>query len=228
MTEELAPRRRGRPPGSKNVKGVAKDGKGTGRKDAVLNREKLIAAASQIMRETGGDVPFETIAVHAGVTRGTLYRNFSDRQELYEVVLDHNLDAMIGEIAALPDDDTLGFIRVLTEMMMVYDKFLAVFPVMPDYQADGISEAKISAVLALPLARAKRKGLLRDDLTTDDVQLASRMLAANWRLDMKSSFQESFEARLNLMLAGLGGSVPPASNAIEPPPGWSRVSRDAV
>jgi AcrR family transcriptional regulator len=205
MTEELVPRRRGRPPGSKNVTRPIEGNKSAGRKDAVLNREKLIAAASQIMRETGGDVPFETIAVHAGVTRGTLYRNFSNRQELYEVVLDHNLDAMIGEIATLPNEDMLGFIRVLTEMMMVYDKFLAVFPVMPDYQADGISEAKISAVLALPLARAKRKGLLREDLTAYDVQLASRMLAANWRLDMKSSFRESFAARLDLMLAGLGG-----------------------
>ena len=203
MAENIAPRRRGRPPGSKNVSGAPKDGKGTGRKDAVLNREKLIAAASRIMRETGGDVPFESIAAAAGVTRGTLYRNFNDRQELYEVVLEHNLDAMIAEVAALPDKDTLGFIRVMTQMMIVYDKFLAVFPAMPDYQADGISEAKISAVLALPLARAKRQGLLREDLTGYDVQLACRMLAANWRLDLKPSFEAAFEARLRLMLAGL-------------------------
>jgi AcrR family transcriptional regulator len=208
MAEHLAPRRRGRPPGSKNVAGTAKDGKGMGRKDAVLNREKLIAAASQIMRETGGDVPFEAIAVHAGVARGTLYRNFNDRHELYEVVLDHDLEVMIAKVAALPDDDILGFIRVLAEMMMVYDKFLAVLPVMSDYPADNLSQAKISATLALPLARAKRRGLLREDLTTDDVQLASRMLAANWRLDMKSSFQESFDARFNLMLAGIGGPKP--------------------
>lgn len=203
MSEDMVLRRRGRPPGSKNATSTPKDSKGAGRKDAVLNREKLIAAASRIMRETGGDVPFESIAAAAGVTRGTLYRNFGDRQELYEVVLEHNLDAMIAEIAALPDDDTLGFIRIMTQMMIVYDKFLAVFPAMPDYQADGISEAKISAVLALPLARAKRKGLLREDLTGYDVQLACRMLAANWRLDLKPSFESAFEARLKLMLVGL-------------------------
>jgi len=211
MIEATARRPRGRPPGSKNQAATSeRPDKERGpvvssRKDAVLNREKLIAAASQIMRETGGDVPFEAIAVQAGVTRGTLYRNFTDRQALYEAVLDHDLDAMIDEIAALADDDILGFLRVLTEMMMVYDKFLSVFPAQPDYQADGVSEAKISAVIALPLARAKRKGVLREDLTGDDIQLASRMMAANWRLDYKATFREAFDDRLKLFMGGLGG-----------------------
>lgn len=214
MTEEADRRPRGRPPGSKNHafidkdNDIGRDGKAVIRKDAILNRSKLITAASQIMRETGGDVPFESIAVAAGVTRGTLYRNFKDRQALYEAVLDHDLDAMIDAIAGLPDEDILGFLRILTEMMMVYDKFLAVFPTQSDYEADGVSEAKISAVIALPLARAKRKGVLRDDLTGDDIQLASRMLAANWRLDRKASFREAFDARLKLFMGGLTGLNP--------------------
>jgi AcrR family transcriptional regulator len=209
--DEAVRRPRGRPRGSKNQSAgdkdadIGRDSKAVIRKDAVANRAKLIAAASTIMRETGGDVPFESIAVAAGVTRGTLYRNFTDRQALYEAVLDHDLDAMIDDIAGLPDDDTLGFLRVLTEMMMVYDKFLAVFPAQSDYEADGVSEAKISAVIALPLARAKRKGMLHEDLTGDDIQLASRMLAANWRLDMKASFREAFDDRLKLFMGGLGG-----------------------
>jgi AcrR family transcriptional regulator len=210
--DEAARRPRGRPPGSKNQSSnqtdadIGRNSKSVVRKDAVANRAKLIAAASQIMRETGGDVPFETIAVAAGVTRGTLYRNFNDRQALYEAVLDHELDAMIDDIAGLPDDDTLGFLRVLTEMMIVYDKFLAVFPAQSDYEADGVSEAKISAVIALPLARAKRKGMLHEDLTGDDIQLASRMLAANWALDQKTSFRQAFDDRLKLFMGGLGGA----------------------
>lgn len=219
MSEVSVRRPRGRPPGSKNHVARSKGGDTEGnpaislRKDAVLNREKLIAAASQIMRETGGDVPFEAIAVQAGVTRGTLYRNFTDRQALYEAVLDHDLDAMIAEIAGLADDDTLGFLRVLTEMMMVYDKFLAVFPAQPDYRADGVSEAKISAVIALPLARAKRKGVLREELTGHDIQLASRMMAANWQLDYKASFREAFDGRLKLFMAGLAGPDAPKGQA---------------
>ncbi len=203
LDSDQMPRRRGRPPGSKNLN----KNSGTGRKDAVLNREKLIDAASKIMRETGGDVPFETIAIHAGVTRGTLYRNFADRQELYEVVLDHSLEAMIADIADLPDDDSLGFIRILTEMMMVYDKFLNVFPTQSDYQADGVSEAKISAVIALPLARAKRKGVLHEDLTGNDIQLVCRMMAANWNLDLQESFRDAFDNRLRLFMRGLAGQV---------------------
>jgi AcrR family transcriptional regulator len=222
MAEEITRRPRGRPPGSKAQARVDKDtelgrdGKAVIRKDAILNRSKLIAAASQIMRETGGDVPFESIAVAAGVTRGTLYRNFTDRHTLYEAVLDHNLEAMIKAIAGLPDDDTMGFLRLLTEMMMVYDKFLSGFPELPDYRADGVSEAKISAVIALPLARAKRKGVLHEDLTGDDIQLASRMLAANWRLDMKSSFSQAFDDRLKLFMAGLGGTAMAKAERLKP------------
>ena len=85
----------------------------------------------------------------------------------------HDLDAMIDEIAALADDDILGFLRVLTEMITVYDKFIAFFPTQPDFQANGISEAKFSAIISLPLARAKRKGVLCEDLTGNDIQLAS-------------------------------------------------------
>lgn len=46
------------------------------------------------MQDHGGDVNFETIAEPAGVTRGTLYRNLTDRQDLYEVVLEHELATM--------------------------------------------------------------------------------------------------------------------------------------
>ncbi len=49
------------------------------RKDAERNRQKLIVAASEMMRNKGGDVPMEVIAERASLTRGTLYRNFAHR-----------------------------------------------------------------------------------------------------------------------------------------------------
>ena len=61
------------------------------RKDAERNRQKLIDAASEIMRSEGGDVPMELIAERANLTRGTLYRNFPHRQAMYEAVLQNDL-----------------------------------------------------------------------------------------------------------------------------------------
>ena len=42
------------------------------RKDAERNRQKLIDAASEIMRNEGGDAPMELTAERANLTRGTL------------------------------------------------------------------------------------------------------------------------------------------------------------
>ena len=40
------------------------------RKDADRNRDRLIAAAREVMRAEGSDVPMEVIAERAGLTRG--------------------------------------------------------------------------------------------------------------------------------------------------------------
>ena len=187
------------------------------RKDAEQNRGKLIAAARAAMCDHGGDVPFEAIAEQAGVTRGTIYRNFSDRHSLYETVLEHELAIMVAEIEALPGDDLLGFLRRLTEMMMVYDKFLGLLPELPDYRPDGVSEAKIVAAIGDPLARAQVAGALRADLTGSDILLASRMLAAHWRLDAKPDRRTALDDRLMLFMGGLGGANPARSG--QPPAG---------
>ena len=72
------------------------------RKDAEQNRDRLIAAAREMMRGQGDDVPMEVIAERAGVSRPTLYRNFSDRQAMYEAVLERDLQALTAVIAAEP------------------------------------------------------------------------------------------------------------------------------
>ncbi|SDE33962.1 TetR/AcrR family transcriptional regulator [Glycomyces harbinensis] len=52
------------------------------RADARRNRERLLAAAAELITERGPDVPMEEIAQHAGVGVGTLYRRFPDRHTL--------------------------------------------------------------------------------------------------------------------------------------------------
>lgn len=56
------------------------------RADALRNYEKLISSARAVFAEQGTDASLETIAEHAGVGIGTLYRNFPSRHELLEAV----------------------------------------------------------------------------------------------------------------------------------------------
>ncbi|TXN00743.1 TetR/AcrR family transcriptional regulator [Methylobacterium sp. WL64] len=177
------------------------------RKDAERNRDKLITAASEIMRTEGGDVPMEMFAERANLTRATLYRNFPHRQAMYEAVLERDLDALRHRIAGHSAGDPLAFIRFTTELMAVYDKFLARLVEMPDYDADT-NQARMRDVLAAPLAAAQAAGLLRPELTAEAVLTACRMLASLWKLDDEPDFDRSYERRLAILLDGIGSPSP--------------------
>ena len=198
------------------------------RKDAEHNRARLVAAAGELMRSEGGDFPMERILERAGLTRATLYRNFPHRQALYEAVLERDLEALTARLAADPDGDPLAFIRLTTELMMVYDKFLIELAAMADYDAEK-NQTRMAQALAAPLAAAQAKGRLRPDLTSDDLLKACRMLASHWRLDAPSDFEATFERRLSLLMRGLVAEREPLSRArAAKPSGDDRASRHAV
>ena len=172
------------------------------RKDAERNRERLIAAAREVMRNEGADVPMELIAERANLTRGTLYRNFAHRQAMYEAVLEGDLEAISKQLAE-ERDDPLAFIRTMTELIMVYDKFLISLAKMEDYDAEK-SQARMAQIIAAPLAAAQSKGVLHERLTCDDILMVCRMLASHWGLDNRADRFRALELRLDLILRGIG------------------------
>jgi AcrR family transcriptional regulator len=180
------------------------------RKDAERNRENLIEAARTIMRDGGADVPMEAIAERAGLTRGTLYRNFAHRQAMYEAVLQGDLEGIVERLEKDSAADPLAFIKSMTELIMVYDKFLISLADMADYDA-ATNAARMVDVIAAPLAAAQGQGLLRADLTGADILIVCRMLASQWRLDHQPDLRTAMDERLALMLRGIGGQSAPAA-----------------
>jgi AcrR family transcriptional regulator len=173
------------------------------RKDAERNRQQLITSAREVMRTQGADMPMEVIADRAGLTRGTLYRNFPHRQAMYEAVFEQDLENIHQQLLEDSDIEPLAFIRHMAQLMMVYDKFLISLADMPDYDAAG-NEARMVGLIAAPLAAAQAKGVLRPGLNAGDILMACRMLASNWRLDAQPDVTQALEARLALMIQGLG------------------------
>lgn len=61
------------------------------RKDAQENRERLLAAASELFAERGLGVTLNDIAHHAGVGVGTAYRRFKNKEEIIDALFEDRL-----------------------------------------------------------------------------------------------------------------------------------------
>src|ERR1700733_5261651 len=67
------------------------------RRDAELNRERVLAAAASAMLREGRNVPLAVIAAEAGVGIGTLYRSYADRDALLHA-LEYRAYGLLNEI----------------------------------------------------------------------------------------------------------------------------------
>src|SRR4051812_14786464 len=70
------------------------------RRDAELNRQRLLTAAGELFAERGLDVTLNDIAHHAGVGVGTAYRRFANKEEVIDAYFENKLD----QVAQLADD----------------------------------------------------------------------------------------------------------------------------
>ena len=177
------------------------------RTDARRNRERVLAAASQLFAERGPDAPYIEIAKQAGVGVGTVYRHFPAREELIEAAYRSELDAICDAAAdllkSLPPE------RALRAWM---DRFM-------DYMSTkiGLSEA-IGAVVAAgrnPYAHSRERldgalatlldataaaGLTRPDVDPDDVVMSLSGIA----MAVSATQQPEQAARMvDLLYAGL-------------------------
>ncbi|MGH3262314.1 MAG: TetR/AcrR family transcriptional regulator, partial [Trebonia sp.] len=86
------------------------------RADAERNRRRLLDAASEMFCERGLDVGVAEIAEHAGVGRGTLFRNFPTKEHLIAAILVERLQESVSRgRAALQAPDPAAALFELIE-----------------------------------------------------------------------------------------------------------------
>src|SRR3954462_15517268 len=76
------------------------------RKDAELNRQRLLAAATEVFAQRGLDATLNDVAHHAGGGVGTAYRRFTNKEDLIEAIWRQQvaeLEAILHEALATPD-----------------------------------------------------------------------------------------------------------------------------
>jgi AcrR family transcriptional regulator len=183
------------------------------RADALRNRERIVAAATQTIVEHGPDVPLDEIARRAGIGNATLYRHFADRQALLREVLLSVVTrtARHAEEAAEQEADPFAALRrfahaAVDERAGALCRTLITAKEERDApELTAAFERFIAAVLRL-MERAREAGQLREDITFNDLMLAIAQLAR----PLPGVGCQSFDVHrhLQLFLDGLRAPAP--------------------
>lgn len=145
------------------------------RADAQRNRKRLLDAAVEEILAAGGDPARDAIAERAGVGIGTLYRHFPDREALLGAVVRHVLERTItaGEGVLDDADDPADALR--RYMHLALDLGLGVVgivaPLLERPHWPDLRE-RAGRLLSALVGNAQRDGVVRDDVTVEDIAFA--------------------------------------------------------
>jgi AcrR family transcriptional regulator len=152
------------------------------RADARRNRERIMAAARDVLVEQGPEAPLDAIATAADVGIATLYRRFPDRQALVRAVVLDVLERSAGEARRALDEEPDTFQALARYLHRALDlRVSAVMPALlgliPPDDDEIASIRTISWGLFQQLVdQAHAAGTLRPDATFVDVgQLLVRL-----------------------------------------------------
>lgn len=147
------------------------------RKDAVHNRERLIAAAYEVLTERGLEAQMADIAKAAGLSIGTLYRNFPSKEDLVNALVLERLRraAERAQKASKHEDpwqtvETLFYSFAERQLESRIESQLVGGRISgsPDVRAQ---REATHTIVGATLRRAQRAGVLRADVTGSDIQM---------------------------------------------------------
>ena len=146
------------------------------RADAERNRRRLIAAATEMFCSRGLDVGVGEIAEHAGVGRGTLFRNFPTKEHLIAAIVVQRMGELAQRGRAMLSDDDPGeaLFALLQESIGAEQQTdRALFEALDDEWMDNdeirAGHAELLAVLDALVTRAQQAGAIRTDVGAIDV-----------------------------------------------------------
>jgi AcrR family transcriptional regulator len=140
------------------------------RRDAVVNREALLAAAAASLAESA-DASLDAIARAAGLSRRSVYGHFANRDELVLALVDAGAERLNATAAAVEHDDAAVAIALLGARLwdaVEHVRLLAAMAVREPYVhrvATALEPVRVR--LRELVARGAAQGVVRRDIPAD-------------------------------------------------------------
>jgi AcrR family transcriptional regulator len=181
------------------------------RKDALRNRERVLDAATELVRREGEKVPIAHIAEHAGVGVGTVYRHFATRGDLLGALVYRSFGLAVDNAraaAAHPGSALEGVRAFFLATLRDRERFVlplhggpAIFtPATRERQAD------VRTILRGLIDRGQAAGQLRADLSPEDLIVAASLLSRP--LPGAGDWDRLARRQIDLMISGLAPAAP--------------------
>ncbi|MFJ5263821.1 TetR/AcrR family transcriptional regulator [Streptomyces sp. NPDC088387] len=154
------------------------------RRDAALNRERILQAAHEIFGRRGLGVTLDDVARHAGVGVGTVYRRFPTKEALVRALFEEDLKRRqeVAEKALSNPDPWEGFVEFLVSMTgdLAENRGLHEVIMMGSHSSEPIERARggLRPFLGELVRRAQESGQLRPEVTPSDFPVIAHMLSA--------------------------------------------------
>ena len=145
------------------------------RSDARRNREKILAAASELFALEGADLCVDDIARRAGVGHATVFRRFPTKDDLVLAMFEERLGeiASVAEAAAERDDPWEGIVELMTAIGERHARDRGLMEALGTqvFGSPRLAEHRLRIVepIGRLLHRAQEAGVVRADLEASDV-----------------------------------------------------------
>lgn len=154
------------------------------RRDAERNRQRILAAAADLIAEHGLSVSHDQIARAADVAVGTVYRRFPEKSSLVEALYRDQVEAVVASArTALQITDPWQALATFMTQILQFQAQNRGLQELSSGAPDGLALAtyartQIAPVVTELLARAHQAGVIRPDLTEPDLALVPLMVGA--------------------------------------------------
>lgn len=188
------------------------------RADARLNRERIVAAARELIAEHGPDTATEEVARRAQVGVGTVYRHFPDRAALVRALALDSFQRVVDLARTTEDEEPTAWAALSRFVLDAADElrlatWLSIWfaSTWADLRADPENRRLrhlLMTILDRVVRRAQHEGALREDVDVNDVALLLAALLRPIPGIPPAETQRSVRRYLVLALDGLRADGP--------------------